>query len=89
MVEPGEELTHMFPVKSIPWNTMFPVEIDTLEYSRVKCYIGIFCALADFICDVKKYQYVFLFIYVTFPHQFKGRGGHPPLLGQLKSKKFV
>jgi hypothetical protein len=36
--EPGEELTHTFPV-----------EIDTLEYSRVKCYIGIFCALADSI----------------------------------------
>ena len=41
--EPGEELTHTFPV-----------EIDTLEYSRVKCYIGIIHALADFICDVKK-----------------------------------
>ena len=43
--EPGEELTHMFPV-----------EIDTLEYSRVKCFIGIFRALTDSIYDVKKYQ---------------------------------
>ena len=43
--EPGEELTHTFPV-----------EIDTLEYSRVKCYIGIFRALVDSICDVKKQQ---------------------------------
>ena len=39
---------------------MFPEEIDTLEYSHVKGYIGIFRALADFICDVKKYQQAFL-----------------------------
>ncbi|KAB8115236.1 hypothetical protein EE612_055484 [Oryza sativa] len=32
------------------------MEIDTLEYSQVKCYICIFCALADSICNVKKYQ---------------------------------
>ena len=32
------------------------MEIDTLEYSQVKCYICIYCALADSICNVKKYQ---------------------------------
>jgi hypothetical protein len=37
---------------------MFLVEIDTLEYSRVKCYIGILRVLADFICKVKKYQQI-------------------------------
>ena len=39
---------------------MFPVEIDTLEYSRIKCYIGIFRTLADFIHDVKKFQQITL-----------------------------
>ena len=33
------------------------MEIDTLEYSQVKSYIGIFSVLADSICDVKKYQH--------------------------------
>jgi len=32
-------------------------KLGYLEYFRVKCYNGIFCALADYSVNVKKYQH--------------------------------
>jgi hypothetical protein len=43
-----------FLATAFPWDK---INNDTLEYSRVKCYSGILCALAKLSSTHKKYQH--------------------------------